>query len=122
MLMGEIVIEHCDRCKDSDMDNSFAENDQPKQDIDALSMISSSAHDIRNAARCIASLALQKDTASTTCCNQCVKFIQARFVKNANGTDMNLQKEALKVRREYMNKRKKDLASIVSGNQGNLAT
>eukprot|EP00956_Cyclotella_meneghiniana_P002262 scaffold2560_cov70-Cyclotella_meneghiniana.AAC.1 len=122
MLMGEIVIEQCDRCKDSDMDNSFAENDQPKQDIDALSMISLSAHDIRDAARCIASLALQKDKASTKCCNQCVKFIQARFVKNANGTDMNLQKEALKVRREYMNKRRVDVASIVSGNQGNLAT
>lgn len=114
MLMGEIVIEQCDRCQESDMDNA--------KDADSTSAILSGAHDIRNAARFIASLAQQRDRANTKCCYQCVKFLQARFVKNANGTDMNLQKEALRVRREYLKKRRDDVVSIISGNQGNLAT
>jgi hypothetical protein len=118
MIMGEIVVELCDECKDREVGQSVAEEEQ-KQDAEHSTLRpSSSVHvqDIRAAARLISLLASQGDNVKAkTGCSQCIKFLQARFVKNANGTDMNLQKEALRSRREYMNKRRNEMSSIISG-------
>jgi hypothetical protein len=48
-------------------------------------------------------------------CSNCVCFLSARIVKNANGTDMNLQKESLKVRREYFKRRKEQMEGLLQG-------
>ena len=47
-------------------------------------------------------------------CIQCTGFLQARIVRNANGTDMSLQREALKARRKYMAERRLQMECLMS--------
>ena len=61
-----------------------------------------------------------KVSKSTTFCGQCPRFVRARFVKNANGTDMRLQKEALRVRRKYLLERKRETEYIMQTSVTNL--
>jgi hypothetical protein len=100
MIMGEIVIELCDRCKDHKGDEIMTEVNEQAPHVDNCSIRSSSVsacvHNIQDAARLISSLASRYHAIDDKrCCDLCVKFLRARFVKNANGTDMNLQKQAL---------------------------
>lgn len=48
-------------------------------------------------------------------CTECLRFVRARFVKNANGTDMLLQREALRARRAYLQGRKRQIESLIPG-------
>jgi hypothetical protein len=120
MVMGEIVVELCDSCKDLSPKCAKAEDaPKPDEEPEGNNPIASESSDqapiqnVRDAARLISSFASKaRDPNSTKCCSECVRFLRARFVKNANGTDMNLQKEALQVRREYMKKRQEEMALL----------
>jgi hypothetical protein len=122
MIMGEILVELCESCKDSQEDRSASKMNE--EDIDSAPNMSPSARvqDVRDAARLLAAMSSSEDaTNAKKRCTQCVKFLRARFVRNANGTDMNLQREALRVRREYMKRRNDDMTSFYpscSGNSG----
>ncbi|KAL7434406.1 hypothetical protein ACHAXH_003477 [Discostella pseudostelligera] len=54
-------------------------------------------------------------TKRSSCCSECSRFLSARFVKNANGTDVRLQREALLARRAYMQERKRQIDSLIPG-------
>ncbi|KAL3792167.1 hypothetical protein HJC23_009631 [Cyclotella cryptica] len=122
MIMGDIVVECCHSCKnlvgcdteeeaapklDEEQKLNDSETSKRSDDIPIL--------DVREAARFIASCASNSEGSNArNVCSHCARFLRARFVKNANGTDMNLQKEALRVRREYIKKRKEDMALLLS--------
>ena len=108
MVVGDIVIEVCDACKIDSQDLDNSDTTGPRMKASLLPV-----RDVRNASRFIASLASERDGAKE-CCKKCIKFLRARFVTNVNGTDMNLQKEALKVRREYMKKRNEEMSSLLT--------
>ena len=117
MVVGDIVLELCDVCKVDGQDPGEVNDATPDQKV-VPSLLP--VQDVRNASRFIASLASERDDAKE-CCHKCIKFLRARFVKNANGTDMHLQKEALKVRREYMKKRNEVMASLFPGDLNSFA-
>jgi L-lysine 2,3-aminomutase len=128
MIMGDIVVECCDSCKN--LENGCMEEeaapttDEVKVDDAANSKPSDNVPiiDVRDAARFIVSCASNGEGLNARKnCSQCVRFLRARFVKNANGTDMHLQKEALRVRREYIRKRREDMAVLLSGGSEHFA-
>lgn len=131
MIMGEIVCEHCVDCQQEyehvncgPVDTGEVSEDVTRptandsngaaptvQAITASTLING----VQGAARCIAvcaSRGRQKPAKSkpakmrgrSFCC-KCTRFLRARIVKNANGTDMSLQKETLKLRRHYLSQR-----------------
>jgi len=144
MVMGEIVVEHCSRCRErsengsvtpAEEPTSVEENKDDGQDAKENDLHSSEAgkqqataiKNVKDAALSIAATA--SNNTESTCqsakkrpfCSQCVCFLSARIVKNANGTDMNLQKESLRVRREYFIKRKKQMDCLMQGMATNPA-
>jgi len=139
MVMGEIVVEHCLRCLERN-ENGSGNSDEERTDDRAKSIeddevdedakqddMSGSGEDkqqaiavksVRDASLSIAAAAsssTEDHVRKRSFCRQCVCFLSARIVKNANGTDMHLQKEALRVRREYFNKRKKQVECLRQG-------
>ncbi|KAL3785578.1 hypothetical protein ACHAWO_009412 [Cyclotella atomus] len=120
MIMGEIVVESCESCKDSCEDTSASEGNAEDSNSAPKMSPSGRVQDVRDAARLLAAMTSSEDASNAkTRCTQCVKFLRARFVKNANGTDMNLQKEALRVRREYMKRKNDDMTSLFPSGSGN---
>ena len=142
MVMGEIVVEHCSRCQErngvgSDEEpangkEKSVENDDDKEeakkdkssDKEAGEPQMVAVKSVRDAALSVAALASKcadsnsqsKDRAKKrSFCGDCICFLSARIVKNANGTDMTLQKESLRVRREYFNQRKRQMESLMQG-------
>ena len=133
MVMGEIVVEHCTSCRERNENGSDDADEEPtmvedieddgqdaENDGSADKLQATAIKNVRDAALSIA--ATSAKTTESTCqtakksfCGQCVCFLSARIVKNANGTDMNLQKESLRVRREYFIKRKKQMECLVQG-------
>ena len=146
MIMGEIVIEHCLSCKHDAEDTSHNSSDEgcdresdaspaeivtdkpnahihqtlprclPAQDTIPINGVKDAATSIARRASSLPSSTLPRH--KETMCSKCTRFLQARFVKNANGTDMNLQKESLRVRREYMANRKRQLESVMPSASG----
>ena len=129
MIMGEILTEYCIDCRkrkskydganilinDENMIISPAAEIQQRRDLNDTTAPLRGVHD---AARLIANAALK-----VSCECACRRFLKARFVKNANGTDMILQRESLRVRRAYLAERKRhmtyeDLYSVGLGPPG----
>ncbi|KAL7489400.1 hypothetical protein ACHAW6_015022 [Cyclotella cf. meneghiniana] len=128
MIMGDIVVECCGSCKN--LANGCIEEeaapttDEVEVDVSVDSKPSDNVPilDVRDAARFIASCASNREGVNARKnCSQCIRFLRARFVKNANGTDMNLQKEALRVRREYIRRRREDMSLLLSGSSEHFA-
>ncbi len=142
MVMGEIVVEHCSYCQERNGVGSdeqpanrkakSVENDDDKEEAKKDESSDKEAGEpklvavksVRDAALSVAALASKcadsnsqsKDRAKKRpFCGDCICFLSARIVKNANGTDMNLQKESLRVRREYFNQRKRQMESLMQG-------
>ncbi|KAK1736046.1 hypothetical protein QTG54_013182 [Skeletonema marinoi] len=140
MVMGEIVVEHCSRCRErnengsvtadadeeptsvddnEDVGHGAEKDDSPSSEEDKQQ--ATAVKNVRDAALSIA--ATISNSAKPTSesakrrpfCSHCACFLSARIVKNANGTDMNLQKQSLKVRREYFIKRKKQMEGLMQG-------
>ena len=129
MVIGDAIIEHCTRCREKGEDVSgersgengrdTSNDDLPSKGIEKQSL--SIIKNVRHAALSIAASASTNE--ASTCqsfkkkpfCRDCVCFLSARIVKNANGTDMNLQAEALKVRRKYFRNRKKQMERLMQG-------
>lgn len=133
MIMGELVIEHCVSCQashnavaDESVEDTIEEegctDNRPQHSTQSQQQgVSGAANSIAASASQIsgASSIPQSQTPSrkklkgrTFCC-QCTRFLRARLVKNANGTDMNLQREALKARREYLIERKRQMKMLI---------
>ena len=131
MIMGELVIEHCASCQASraasreegeDREEEGCTDNRPQHSTQSQQQgVSGAANSIAASASQIsgASSIPQSQTPSrkklkgrTFCC-QCTRFLRARLVKNANGTDMNLQREALKARREYLIERKRQMKMLI---------
>ena len=133
MIMGELVIEHCASCQTS---HAAVANESVEDTIEEEGCTDnrpqhstqSQQQGVRGAANSIAASASQISGASSipqsqtpsrrklkgrTFCCQCTRFLRARLVKNANGTDMNLQREALKARREYLIERKRQMKMLI---------
>jgi len=140
MVMGEIVVEHCSRCRERNENGSVTadadeeptsvdDNEDGGQDAEKDDSPSSeedkqqatAVKNVRDAALSIAAtVSNSAESASRSAkkrpfCSHCACFLSARIVKNANGTDMNLQKQSLKVRREYFIKRKKQMEGLMQG-------
>jgi len=139
MVMGEIVVEHCSRCRernengsvtadadeepttvdDKDGGQDAEKDDSPSSEEDKQQ--ATAVKNVRDAALSIAAtVSNSAESASRSAkkrpfCSHCACFLSARIVKNANGTDMNLQKQSLKVRREYFIKRKKQMEGLMQG-------
>jgi len=140
MIMGEIVYEHCVDCQQNDGHFDYGPADTIEGEVsddiprpttndsnDAAPTVqaiaaSSLINGVQGAARCIAvcaSRGRQKPAESkhtkmrgrSFCC-KCTRFLRARIVKNANGTDMSLQKETLKLRRDYLSQRQMQMPSL----------
>jgi len=131
MIMGELVIEHCASCQASraasreegeEREEEGCTDNRPQHSTQSQQQgVSGAANSIAASASQIsgASSIPQSQTPSrrklkgrTFCC-QCTRFLRARLVKNANGTDMNLQREALKARREYLIERKRQMEFLI---------
>jgi len=131
MIMGELVIEHCASCQASraasreegeEREEEGCTDNRPQHSTQSQQQgVSGAANSIAASASQIsgASSIPQSQTPSrrklkgrTFCC-QCTRFLRARLVKNANGTDMNLQREALKARREYLIERKRQMKFLI---------
>jgi len=133
MIMGELVIEHCASCQTSHAavanesvedtieeegctDNRPQHSTQSQQQgvSGAANSIAASASQISGASSIPQSQTpSRKKLKGRTFCCQCTRFLRARLVKNANGTDMNLQREALKARREYLIERKRQMKMLI---------
>lgn len=136
MIMGEIVIEYCVTCREGSdpvdespdaetdaKDDSQGNDEQQTATIDSSGFIQ--IQGVMDAATRIAECAVRDATSQdphtqTTgsrrnICSRCIKFVKARIVKKANGTDMNLQKETITVRRKYIAKRRRQMESIMPG-------
>ena len=140
MIMGEIVCEHCvdcrRKCEHFDDGPAGTIEGEVSDDVtrpttddsnDAASAVqaitaSSLVNGVQGAARCIAVCAWRgrqkpadsrpdKMKGRSFCC-KCTRFLRARIVKNANGTDMSLQKETLKLRRHYLSQRQMQMPSL----------
>ncbi|KAL3808622.1 hypothetical protein ACHAXA_009003 [Cyclostephanos tholiformis] len=131
MIMGEIVTEYCVDChernskyggadgvfNDENMDASLLAAESQHKDIEGDSHVAHSHEPITttllrgvyDAAKLIAKTALKVSGESLKC--GCQRFLRARFVKNANGTDMSLQRESLRARRAYLAERKRLMAN-----------
>jgi hypothetical protein len=111
MIMGEIITEYCEDCRERNSKRDGADvvfNDEHMRTSLGSEIQHRDAEDtttplrgVHDAARLIAITALK---VSGGCA--CRRFLKARFVKNANGTDMSLQRESLRVRRAYLAERK----------------
>ena len=143
MVMGEIVVEHCSYCQERNdvgsdeesangkaksVDGNNDDKEEAKKDESSDKEAGEpklvAVKSVRDAALSVAALASKcadsnsqsKDRArKRPFCGDCICFLSARIVKNANGTDMNLQKESLRVRREYFNQRKRQMESLMQG-------
>jgi len=131
MIMGELVIEHCASCQASRAASRKEGEEREEEgctDNRPQHSAQSQQQGVRGAANSIAASASQISGASSipqsqtpsrrklkgrTFCCQCTRFLRARLVKNANGTDMNLQREALKARREYLIERKRQMKMLI---------
>ena len=147
MIMGEIVIEHCVSCcekknqlaeDDTKVENNIGDcaesaktgssiSDQPDHGEPAASQSANQIQGVAGAAQAISTCASKlvhgvtpprRQLKGRSFCNQCTRFLQARIVKNANGTDMSLQREALKARRAYMSERKRQMECLMSNVKG----
>mmetsp|Transcript_21785 Transcript_21785/g.45999 ORF Transcript_21785/g.45999 Transcript_21785/m.45999 type:complete len:345 (+) Transcript_21785:205-1239(+) len=110
----------------SDSSNNNTTNERPNASL--IATPNQKIKGVNNAANSIAACARRSSEESsvnpqsqtsansaknTTFCSYCTRFLRARFVKNANGTDMNLQREALRARRKYMMERKRQMECLV---------
>ena len=152
MVMGEIVVEHCSRCRERNENGSVEADEEPTDDDDSdrakssegeveeeakkdyvpaieadNQQVAAAVKNVRDAALSIAATASSSAESTSRSankrpfCSHCLCFLSARIVKNANGTDMNLQKESLRVRREYFNERKKQMECLMQGMDTNQA-
>jgi hypothetical protein len=121
MIMGEIVTECCADCHrsnpandenlgssslDSENQHAEAEDDSHK----SLNTITS-LRGVHDAAKLIANTALKVSGGSSKC--GCQRFLKARLIKNANGTDMCLQRESLRSRRSFLAERKRQMEYLM---------
>jgi hypothetical protein len=136
MIMGEIVTEYCDDCHRSnsadggtdcmgmandenlgasslDSENQHAEAEENSHVMHSheLYITTTSLRGVRDAAKHIAHTALKISGGASKC--WCQRFLKARLVKNANGTDMSLQRESLRARRAYLAERKRQMEYLV---------
>lgn len=124
MIMGEIVTELCINChqrgtsandgsekSDVQQEETNAEGDSNKPSRIPLISV---AHlrGVTDAANLLASTAMNISGKCLKC--GCRRFLQARLIKNANGTDMSLQRESLRVRRAYMSERKRLMEALTT--------
>ena len=125
MIMGEIVTELCINChqRDTSAPNDGSENSDLQQeetnaegDSNKTSRIPlipvAQLRGVTDAANLLASTAMKISGKSLKC--GCRRFLQARLIKNANGTDMSLQRESLRVRRAYMAERKRLMEALTT--------
>jgi len=125
MIMGEIVTELCINChqRDTSAHNDGSENSDVQQeetnaegDSNKTSRIPlipvAQLRGVTDAANLLASTAMKISGKSLKC--GCRRFLQARLIKNANGTDMSLQRESLRVRRAYMAERKRLMEALTT--------
>lgn len=129
MIMGEIITEYCVNCRvnESAICGSENKNDGAIIDDNNNNIDAGEIRGVTGAATSIASIAQKicsghqspvqvpktNATKQNSFCTECTRFVRARFVKNANGTDIRLQKEALQARRVYMRERKRQLDSLI---------
>jgi hypothetical protein len=124
MIMGELVTELCIDCHQRNnaandgSENSDVQHDDTNAEGDAnkasrIPLIPpTQLRGVTDAANLIASTAMKISGKSLKC--GCRRFLQARLIKNANGTDMSLQRESLRVRRAYMTERKRQMELLTT--------
>jgi hypothetical protein len=125
MIMGEIVTELCINChqRDTSAPNDGSENSDVQQEETNAEGDSNKTlriplipvaqlRGVTDAANLLASTAMKISGKSLKC--GCRRFLQARLIKNANGTDMILQRESLRVRRAYMAERKRLMEALTT--------
>ena len=114
MVMGEIVTEYCADCMGMDNDENLgsssldSENQHAEAEEDSHeSLITTTPlRGVYDAAK-----ALKISGGSSKC--ECQHFLKARLVKNANGTDMSLQRESLRARRAFLAERKRQMGYLM---------
>ncbi len=138
MIMGELVREYCVNCQVINATNhgSESKNDHGNEETSTKVTVNQSRHlhsmrnvptlirGVKDASTSIARIAVKisgghqsSSTATMTSkrvlfCSDCPRFVRARFVKNANETDVLLQREALRARRAYMQERRRQMESL----------